>query len=370
MNILLIPDKFKGSLSAKEVIEALMKGINKNSKKHKVKYILASDGGDGFLDSIKQTVPNLKVIKTKVVDAAGNSIETYYYIDTQSKIAYIELAKTSGLSLLDSKDRDCKFTSTYGTGLQIKDAIEKGVNKIFIGLGGSATNDGGTGLARAIGVKFLNKNDKNIETNGSNLGEINNIIPSNFNFKNIEIIAVNDVVNPLLGKTGATYTYALQKGANIEDLPVLENGMKNLFDITSKNNSLFSDTSGFGAAGGTCFGLFTFTNAKIISGIDFILKLNDFDKILKENKIDLIITGEGKIDDQTFYGKFIKGIGDSAKKYKIPVIAVCGTNNLKKYSLSDLGLTKIYAIKTDKISTRESIKNADKLIEDLVCKIL
>lgn len=369
MNILLIPDKFKGSLSAMEAINALSKGIHKNSKNHKIKYILASDGGDGFLAAIEKAKPDLKIIKTDVVDAVGNSLKSFYLFEENSKTAFIELAQTSGLSMLNPKDRDCKYTSTYGTGLQIKDAVEKGSLKIFIGLGGSATNDGGTGIARALGVQFLDKDDNNIKTNGSNLGEIDRIILSDSIIKNTEIIAVNDVINPLLGKTGATYTYALQKGAGKKELPVLERGMKNLFDIISQNGSEFTDTPGFGAAGGTSFGLFAFTNAKIILGIDFILKINDFNNILEDSKIDLIITGEGKIDDQTFHGKFIKGIGDRAKKYNIPVIAICGINDLQNYTTEDLGLKQIHTIKTENMSIKESMDNAGELIEDLVSRI-
>lgn len=363
MNILVIPDKFKDALSVKKVISAITNGIYKHSKSHKVIPIIASDGGDGFLDAIIQVYPNIKKVTTKTVNPFGETILALYLFDPLNQTAYIELAQASGLALLNTKERNCKKTSTFGTGLQIKQAIENGAKSIYIGLGGSATNDGGTGLLRALGYSFLDKKNRKISTNANNLIQIDKISLPIISLENINFYAVNDVNNLLLGQDGATYTYALQKGAKKYDLPDLENGMKNLFISSQNYFPSLIDTHGFGAAGGTCFGLNTFLNAEIISGIDFIFNLNNIDKLLANSNIDLIITGEGKIDTQTLHGKFIKGVLRVSKKYSVPVIAICGVSELDKNNSIYSNLFKVYPIKSKNITTKESIENSANLIE-------
>ena len=369
MHILVIPDKFKGSLTANQVVSAISQGIIRYDKSYHISKVIASDGGDGFLDAIYQVHSEFEIIKIKTVNPLGESITANYLLDPVHQTAYIELAQASGLVLLNKNQRNCNFTSTYGTGIQIKHAIKKGVKNIYIGLGGSATNDGGTGILRALNFKFLDKNNNLLETNGGNLSEIAKITPPDQGFTNINFFTVNDVNNLLLGKQGATYTYALQKGADKKELPFLETGMKNLFHKSKKILPELTDLPGFGAAGGTCFGLHTFLNAKIISGTDFLFQLHDLDKLLDNNNIDLIITGEGKIDKQTLHGKFIHGITTKAKRFKIPVVVICGISTLDKKSEKELGVT-IYPIKTKNISVKESMENAAKLIEDKTFDIL
>lgn len=369
MNILIIPDKFKDSLSAGEVINAISKGTLKHNKSHKIYSITASDGGDGFLEAISQVYPNFEKIQTITVNPLGKNITSDYLFDSKSQNAYIELAKSSGLSLLKEKERNCNKTSTYGTGIQVKQAIQKGAKNIYIGLGGSATNDGGTGILRALDFKFLDKNNISLSTKGDNLSKIASIETPEQGFKDINFYTVNDVNNLLLGKQGATYTYASQKGAKKKDLPLLEKGMSNLFLKSKVLIPDLKDTPGFGAAGGSCFGLSTFLNAKIISGTDFLFQLNKLHLNLKNNNIDLIITGEGKIDKQTLHGKFIAGITAIAKTYKIPVIVICGISKLDKKSEKELGVT-IYPIKTENISIKESMEKAAELIENKIFDIL
>jgi len=369
MHILVIPDKFKGSLTANQVVSAISQGIIKCDKSYHISKVIASDGGDGFLDAIYQVHSDFEIINTITVNPLGESITANYLFDPVDQSAYIELAQTSGLILLNKNQRNCNFTSTYGTGIQIKHAIEKGVKNIYVGLGGSATNDGGTGILRALGFKFLDKNNDPLKTTGGNLSEITNIIPPDQGFTNINFFTVNDVNNLLLGKQGATYTYALQKGAAKKEVPLLEKGMMNLFQKSKKLLPKLTDLTGFGAAGGTCFGLYTFLKADIISGTDFLFQLNNIDKLLDNNNVDLIITGEGKIDEQTLHGKFIHGITTKAKRFKIPTIVICGISTLDKKSEKELGVT-IYPIKTKDITAKESMANAAKLIEDKTFNIL
>ncbi len=369
MNILVIPDKFKDSLTATQVVRAISSGITKCDKSHQIYSIIASDGGDGFLDAILQVHPEFENIDMKTVNPFGKQIKANYLFNPKDQTAYIELAQASGLALLKNSERNCNITSTYGTGLQIKHAISKGAKNIYIGLGGSATNDGGTGILSSLDFKFADKNSKLLSVNGKNLSKIDKIIPPDKDLKNIRFFTVNDVHNLLLGKQGATYTYAQQKGASKKDLSLLEKGMKNLFKKSKNINPNLKDTSGFGAAGGTGFGLSTFLNAKIISGTDFLFQLNNLEDILKNNKIDLIITGEGKIDKQTLHGKFIDGIAQKSIQYKIPAIVVCGISKLDKKQVNELGIHEVYPIKTEEISVSESMQNAYKLIENKVFNI-
>ena len=369
MHILVIPDKFKDSLTAGQVVKAISRGIIRCDNTYHISKVIASDGGDGFLDAIFQVHPDFEIIKTKTVNPFGESISAYYLFDPNDKTAYIELAQASGLELLRESERDCNNTSTYGSGLQIKHAIQKGAKNIYIGLGGSATNDGGTGILRALDFKFLDKNNISLSTKGDNLSKIAGIKTPEQGFKDINFYTVNDVNNLLLGKQGATYTYASQKGAKEKDLPLLEKGMSNLFQKSKVLIPDLKDTPSFGAAGGTCFGLSSFLNAKIISGTDFLFQLNKLHNLLNNSHIDLIITGEGKIDEQTLHGKFIAGITAIAKTYKIPVIVICGISKLNKKSEKELGVT-IYPIKTEKISLKESMENAAKLIENKTFTVL
>jgi len=203
MNILLIPDKFKGSLTAKELIEALKKGINKANLNNHVESIMASDGGEGFLEAISR-FEKTTFIKMASVNSIGKKIETVYAFNASKKIAYIELAKASGLDLLSKNDYNIMKGSTFGTGLQIKDALKKGAKKIYIGLGGSATNDAGIGIAAALGYKFIDINGKELAPCGESLIKIDSIVkPTNNDFKNVQFVAVNDVKNVLFGKQGA-----------------------------------------------------------------------------------------------------------------------------------------------------------------------
>ena len=362
VRILLIPDKFKGSLTARQVIDALKKGISAYDPSIEFEECIASDGGDGFLDAIAET-HRVDKINTLSVDPLGRKIDTFYY--TQHKTAYIELANASGLALLGSEERNVLKTSTYGTGMQIADALDKGIEEFFIGLGGSATNDGGMGIAVALGYRFLDRNAKELEPIGENLQFIDKIVqPDTSKFLNSTFFAVNDVKNPLFGKNGAALVYGKQKGADKKALALLDQGLRNLH--TKVKEQLKIDAShlpGSGAAGGVAYGLKVFFNAEFISGINFILQNNDIHNKLNDSQIDLIITGEGKIDKQTTQGKLIDGITAIGKNYKIPVLAVCGTNELTFSDREKMGVHAIIEIRDDSKSLEYTLNNASELLQ-------
>ncbi|UCD61037.1 MAG: glycerate kinase [Flavobacteriaceae bacterium] len=365
MNFLLVPDKFKGSLSAKQVTEAISRVISNRFPQAGIYSVAASDGGDGFLDSVRSYV-ELETIKTATTDPLGRKISAEYLINPQTGEAYIELAKASGMELLSDKQRNPMLTSTMGTGIQIKDAILKGAKKIYIGLGGSATNDAGIGISTACGFSFLDEFGNSLKPIGKNLLKIGKIKPSNFlkGYKNLEIYAVNDVDNPLFGPKGAAYVYAAQKGANKEDVEFLDKGLKHLHSVVAGQlGKDFSHIAGSGAAGGAAYGLKTFLNADYISGTDFIFKLARIDKLLETNSMDFIITGEGKIDEQTLRGKLIHGVCQLGKKYNIPVIVVCGVSEVTKKELAAMGIVEVLEIRDPSKPISYSIENASVLIE-------
>ncbi len=254
MKFLLIPDKFKGSLSATEVIDAISRGINDAIANAEIRNILASDGGDGFLDAVK-SYQQVEEIVIDTIDPLGRPIKAPYLFDKTNKKAYLELASASGLVLLEDKERNALKTSTQGSGIQIKHAIDLGARTIYLGLGGSATNDGGTGIAHVLGYNFLDKDRASLDPVGESLNSIETI-DTDAAYKEIETVsffAVNDVNNPLFGPEGAAYVYGPQKGANIDEVKILDEGLRQL-DKTVKQTlgSEIAEIPGSGAAGGRC----------------------------------------------------------------------------------------------------------------------
>jgi len=372
MNFLLVPDKFKGSLSANLVIEAIERGVSTIFPKAEIHSVTASDGGDGFLESVNHYM-QLETIKVNTSDPLGRKLNAEYLFNKQTGDAYIELAKASGLELLKNEERDPMQTSTKGTGIQIKEAVLKGAKKIYIGLGGSATNDAGLGIAAALGFSFLDEFGNLLQPIGGNLSKIFSIEPSVSlkDYENIEIYAVNDVDNPLFGSTGAACVYSAQKGGNKEDIELLDKGLKHLHTVVKKQMGKdYADLPGSGAAGGTAYGLKTFLNAEFISGTEFIVELAQIHQLLQSNTIDFIITGEGKIDEQTLRGKLINGILQLGKMYNIPVIVLCGVSEISKEHLLEMGVLEVIEIRDASRPLSYSMENASVLIELAIVKFL
>lgn len=368
MKVLVIPDKFKGSLTAGEVIASICKGVRCIYPKAMIHEIQASDGGDGFLESVLANIP-CELVKVPTTDPLGRDIQSEYLFNSEDNSAYIELAKASGLALLKDAERNVMKTSTIGTGLLIKDAILRGCTSIYIGLGGSATNDIGLGIAAALGYYFLDNDGNQLEPTGENLSNVNSIHKksNSLSLKNISFFAVNDVGNPLYGPSGAAHTYAKQKGASDQEIQVLDFGMQdfaNLVKLQIKKD--VADLPGAGAAGGTAYGLQVFCDATFVSGIEFILKISEVDMLLSQEKIDYIITGEGKLDDQTLHGKLIKGVLDLGKRHDIPVIAVCGQSTLEEGVLERINIDAVLEIKDASRSVDYAMQHAGTLVEEKI----
>ncbi len=375
MKFLLIPDKFKGSLDAHKVIQAIAEGIYRAHPDAEIHSVLASDGGDGFLNAVIEKL-DAEEITVATVDPLNRNISAIYLLDRSTGTAYIELAKASGLELLQDEECDAMRTSTYGTGLQIRHAIDSGATKVYLGLGGSATNDAGTGIAKALGYRFLDVSGKELEPIGGNLHRIGAIEKPEgpIDGENVRFFAVNDVDNPLYGERGAAYVYAEQKGADAREVQKLDEGLRHLDKlIADKAASPPKDAAhipGAGAAGGTAYGLRMFLNAEFVSGIDFVLELAKVDQLLAARNFDYLITGEGKFDQQTLHGKLIKGVVHLGKRHHLPVIAVCGQLDVDSQNLQDFGLQDVLEIKDASKSVQYSMENAAMLITQKIYHFL
>jgi len=366
MKLLLIPDKFKGSLTSEEVSKAFIAGLEKSGVAFTSHYIKASDGGDGFMDAVSKYKPCISV-QVISENPLGKQIQSYYLFNQKSSSAYIELANSSGMELLRPEERNPMLTSTRGTGLQIKDAVAKGVKNVYIGLGGSATNDGGIGIAHALGYSFLNEQGEKLSPIGANLSQIRTIDDSNVlsGLNKVKFVAVNDVTNPLFGESGAAYVYAKQKGASDVIVEDLDQGLRNLDAVVSKKyNSKNAMVSGSGAAGGAAFGLKSFLNASFVSGIDFVLELTGVNKLLSSEKFDFIVTGEGKIDRQTLHGKLIQGVIKLAATHNIPVFAICGRLEISKDELKQQGIFDVFEIQDSTKDLAYNMRHATTLLTE------
>jgi glycerate kinase len=273
-------------------------------------------------------------------------------------IAYIELAKASGLQLLNEQERNPMVTTTYGTGEMIADAINRGAKKIYLFVGGSATNDAGIGIANALGYVFLDKGNRSLEPIGKNLIKIRSINSDNLiSISEVDIILLTDVNNILFGPNGAACVFALQKGADKNEIDQLDKGLKNLAEVVKSSFDMdVANIPGGGAAGGVGAGLVAFCNASIKNGIETILNILSFDKYAK--MADIVITGEGLLDKQTLEGKVVKGVIDHCEKFEKPLGVVCGDLVLSQKELGKLHISIIKSLRTPNISKDESIQNA------------
>ncbi|MBT8254823.1 MAG: glycerate kinase [Flavobacteriaceae bacterium] len=369
MTILAIPDSFKDSISSKEIISALRRGFKNLDPSIELIGCVGSDGGEGFLEAINFQV-SAERIYHESLDPIGRSIEVEYLLDRSNRTAYIELAQAAGLERLSEQERNPMFTTTAGTGLQIMHAINKGAEKIYIGLGGSSTNDGGVGLASVLGFEFTDINGDRVLPIGNNLTHIHNI-EGRFVSSEVKIFAVADVRNPLLGPQGASHTFAAQKGASVGEIHHLENGLSNLHQkVKSDLHKDDSDSPGSGAAGGAGYGLRVFLDAKLVSGIEFMLQLADIESIISEKKVDLIITGEGRLDHQSMQGKLIDGVLNIARPMGVPVMAICGQLSLEEQEYRKMGLAFATTIAGPEVPVLKSMTDAAHYIEEVTPKLL
>lgn len=352
--IVLAFDSFKGSLTSDEVAEAFGEGLHEAMPNCTIRKACIADGGEGTAEALVRTL-NGEWVEARVSDPLGRPITARYGIIDHGETAVIEMAEASGLTLLREGERNPMKTTTYGTGELMAHAIRRGCRKLLIGIGGSATNDGGTGLLRALGFGFLDKEGKELDGGGEILGSIARIDSSQVteDVWNTQFIVVCDVTNPLYGPEGAAHVFAPQKGADEEMVKALDAGLQNYAKVIKKHNgkdiSLFP---GAGAAGGCGAGLTGLLGARLERGIDMLLDAIHFEETLRG--CDLVVTGEGCIDHQTVMGKAPSGVLRAASAQGIPTIAIGGRIAWCK-ELRESAFADIICINDNSTSTEDAM---------------
>ena len=361
-NILISPQEFKESLTGLEVANAIQEGINKVDSKIKTSLVPVADGGDGTLQTMVD-VTGGEIITETVRDPLGRNIDSVWGKLGDDNSAVIEMAKASGLALLNENEKSATLTSTYGTGQLFKFALDQGIKNFIIGIGGSATNDGGAGFVSALGAKLYDENGKEVESNGISLSSIRDIDMSNFDerVKNTSVRVACDVTNPLCGNEGASAIFGPQKGANPEEVNLLD---KNLLHWASLiKDQLGKDilnVPGAGAAGGLGAGLMAFTDAELSIGANIVLDSLNYDEHLRD--VDLVIVGEGSTDKSTQFNKSPVAVAMRAKKLGIPVICLSGSIGEGYSESRDLGISSFFSIVSGPTELKYAIENAHELI--------
>lgn len=370
MKIVIAPDSYKGSLSALEVGIAIRSGILKVDAEIETIIVPMADGGEGTVQSLVDASGG-KMVELTVHDPLFRKIKSFYGIMGDDKTAVIEMAAASGLTLLKSDEKNPLKTTTYGFGELIKDAMDKGCTKIILGLGGSATNDGGVGMAQALGVRLLDEQGNEIGLGGGELLKIHSIDISALDprINKVDFVAACDVDNPLCGSKGASKMYAKQKGASNNDIDTLDRGLAHFAQIVKNNLSLDKkDISGAGAAGGLGYGVMVFLKGLLERGIDIITRATGLTE--KMNGACLVITGEGEIDYQTVFGKTPSGVAQVAKQKNIPVIAIAGSLGQDYKKLYEKGVNGIFSIIDKPMLLDEAIDNTTELLENITESVM
>lgn len=370
MNILVAPDSFKGSLTSVELCKVIRKSIEKVSDANVIEMPI-SDGGEGFLESICK-MGNLKVENVLVTDPLGRRVKAEMAIDMVEKTAFIEMAKCSGLTLLTEEERNPLHAFSYGIGDFINQGLKKGCRKFIIGLGGSATNDAGVGMLMQLGAIFTNKQGQPIKIRS--LMDIKDIAMVNCEkmdnrLFDCEFILATDVNNPLCGEQGATYVFGPQKGLKKKQLQEIDDLLHHYGNVLEKQFSKkLINVSGLGAAGGILASFVALFNTTVRRGIDVIFDYIQIERLC--SSIDLAITGEGKLDQQTFSGKVIYGICKLLQEYNIPVVAICGNIELSRREIKELGLAAAFSICKGPSSLENVMTNTRLLVSEVTENIM
>lgn len=356
MKILIASDSYKGSLSTLQVAEKIKEGVLRVYPKAEIKSLSVADGGEGTVNAVISSLGG-RIEKISVTGPDGKRVNASYGILNDGK-AVIEMAAASGLPLVDENKKDVMKATTYGTGELIRAAMDQGCQKIYVGVGGSATNDGGVGMAQALGISFQDYTGKEIGFGGEQLMRIADINLQNRDIRldETEIIVMSDVKNLLCGSDGAAVVYGPQKGASQEQIKLLDVGLAHLSRLVQEKVGINIQTlPGAGAAGGLGGGLVAFAGAKIQSGIEAILDMAGFEE--KVQWADLIITGEGRIDFQSAYGKVISGIANRANRNSVPVVAIVGSISHGAKELYKKGITSMESAVCRPMELKEAMGN-------------
>lgn len=370
MKIVIASDSYKGSLDSSQVNEAMRKGILRVFEDAEIKCIPIADGGEGTVDAVMTCCGGSYCYET-VTGPDGREVIARYGI-LPDKSAVIEMAAASGLPLVQDVTPDAVMNSTtYGIGQLIASALDKGCRKIYIGIGGSATNDGGIGMLQALGVSFLDADNREVGFGGKYLDKIARIDISNLDprIRETSLVVMSDVTNPLCGENGAAVVYGPQKGATEEEIAILDKGLAQFAElICHMNLPDIRNLPGAGAAGGLGGGLVSFLGAEIRPGIKAILEIADFEKSVQW--ADLILSGEGRIDGQSANGKVVSGIAEIAGKYNVPVIAICGSVEKDAREIFEKGISGMEAAVCRPVTLEKAMDEAEQNVIDAAERVM
>lgn len=369
MKVIIACDSYKGCMTSHEVAMQIEDGIHQVDPSVETISYTIGDGGEGTVDAFHETLHGVKQ-PVSTTDAYGKKIQSEYTIVENGHTAVIEVANIIGLNMHEREKRAPFFASSYGVGTVLLDAVEKGCKKIIIGLGGSATNDGGMGLLQSLGTRFYDANHKYLSPQAINLEKIRYIDFHRLNdLKDIELIAACDVKNYLLGENGATHVFGKQKGLFPNQIKKIDAGMENYtFQIQRYTHVNINTFEGGGAAGGIGAVLIGLLHARMESGIELLLRYGDMEEQVKD--CDLVITGEGQSDKQTMFGKVPAGIIKIANKYDKPCICVSGALGIGYQDLYNLGFIGIYSIADRAMTFQQALDNAPEKLNNAVIAIM
>lgn len=368
-NVLICPDKFKGTLTATEVCRCIQRGLERSGLEASIQEFPLADGGDGTLEIFLWHLHG-KTIECTVHDPLMRTVKSHYGLSQDNKVAYIEMARASGLNLLNPSEYNALKTTTLGTGELMLHAMRHGAEKIILGIGGSATNDAGLGAASALGYRFLDRKGNMIVPTGENLIHIETIDKTHLNplLEAVSVTAMCDVTNPFHGPAGAAFTYAAQKGASPDDIIKLDEGLQHIALLFQKSFGVdIQLLPGAGAGGGMGGGMHMLFTAPLMPATEIIFDLINLSKAISQ--ADIIVTGEGKSDEQTMYGKLIAQVGHLAHSMNKKVIVVCGQNQLSQEQAHSLGIDAILSM-SEYAGSKRSIEQSATVLENLALEKL
>jgi len=370
MKVVIAPQGFKGSLEAPKVAQAIEAGVKRALPDAVTVLKPMADGGEGTVQALISASGG-EMVTTRVTGPLGNKVLARWGIFPDRTSAVIEMAAASGITLVPPGSLNPLLTTTYGTGELILAALERGCRRIIVGLGGSATNDGGVGMAQAIGARLLDENGDNLSPGGAALVRLHHIDMSGIDSRLAvsEISVATDVTNPLCGEKGCTAVYGPQKGATPEMVKLLDSALEHYATVVRRDLGIeVRDVPGSGAAGGLGAGLLAFTGAKIVSGVEMVIKASGLVAELRDT--DLVFTGEGRLDEQSAYGKVPAGVAKQAKEFGVPVVALAGSLGKGYECIYRIGVDSVSVIAPGPISLEEAMADAEPLIADAAERVM
>ena len=365
MKIVIAPQSFKGSVMALTAAEAIERGVRRASPEAETVLVPVADGGDGTLEVLVNSTGG-KIFRSIVTGPLGHAVEALWGVMGDGSTAVIEMARASGLAMVPHRRRNPRTTTTFGTGEIIREALERGYERIVVGMGGSATNDAGMGMATALGARFLDDQGKPLPKGGSALARLNKIDISNLHsrLREVTIIGATDVTNPLCGSSGASAIYGPQKGATPDIVEELDAALANFARVAQRDlgiDFLNEAHPGAGAAGGLGAGLMAFANCRLQSGIDLVCEVLKFEEHVRE--ADLVLTGEGRADLSSIYDKAPVGVARKAAPYGVPTVILAGSLGEGYEQLYQHGIAGVVCIADRPMNFERSLARTEELLE-------